>query len=143
MRDGFPVYRLRDLLEMDLRGPDGSIDPEKLNPFERAAWYKAERERLAVNAERGLTIERADHEREIARVLKIVAHELEVCVDEVERDIGATPAVLTKLEQKMDAIRERIYNGIVADDDVEDEDGDEDEVEPVSSPEPPTEPTRD
>lgn len=115
LREGFPVYRLRDLIELDLRSPE-SIDPDRLSPFERAAWYKAERDRLAVNAERGLTIERADHEREMARILKIVRAGLEVVPDEIERDIGAAPAILLKIEQKMDAICERIYQGIIAED---------------------------
>lgn len=115
-RSGFPVYRLRDLLLMDRRDADGQIDPEKLPPMERLTYYKAETEKLQLNAERGETIRRADHEAEMSRVLKIVARELETVVDEVERDVGASPDVLAKIETKIDQIRERMYVGIREDD---------------------------
>src|SRR5690606_5835851 len=67
-RNGAPVYRLRDLLEMERRSPDGAHDPDKMSPFERQAHFKAETERLKVDLERRELLRREDVETEWARV---------------------------------------------------------------------------
>lgn len=128
-RQGYSVYRLRDLLEIERRNDDGAKDPEKLNPFDRHAHYKAESEKNKVNRERGELITREAHEREGARRLKVVAQELDTVVDEIERDVGADPIVLEKIEQKIDTIRERMYEGIV---NPQEDDEDQGDVDPES-----------
>jgi hypothetical protein len=112
-RGGFPVYRLRDLMEMERRGDDGDMDPDKMNPFERNAHFKAESERLKVDQERGTLLRREDVERDWAQIVNVIAMELETVVDEVERDVGASPLVCEKIEAKLDAVRERIYSRVV------------------------------
>lgn len=122
-RLGYPVYRLRDLLEMERRTPDGKHDPDAMTPFERVAHFKAESERLKVDLERRELMRREDAEQEWARVLKLIALELDTVVDEVERDVGASPLVLEKIESKLDAIRHRVYDSIITDDAMEADDG--------------------
>jgi hypothetical protein len=114
-RGGFPVYRLRDLMQVERKDADGAVDPDKLTPFERQAHFRAESERLRLDVERGRLIKREDYETEIARVLKAVANELDVAIDEIERDTGASAVVCEQLEAKLDLIRQRMYDGIVAD----------------------------
>jgi hypothetical protein len=106
-------FRLRDLVRVRLSAADGKADPDKMTPFERQAHFRAEAERMRLDAERGLLIRADDVETEWARVLKIISQDLDVVVDEIERDVGASPAVLEKVEAKIDACRQRMYNRIV------------------------------
>lgn len=121
-RQGHPVYRLRDLIEIERKSANGAQDPDKLNPFERQAHFKAESERLKVDLERGSLLRREDVEEEWARVLRAIALELDTVVDEIERDVGASPLVCEKIEQKLDVIRERMYQRIVEQPAEEDQD---------------------
>lgn len=111
-RGGFPVYRLRDLMQIERKDADGAIDPDKLTAFERQAHFRAESERMRLDVERGRLIKAEDVETEWARVLKMIAQELDVIVDECERDVGASPAVLEKIEAKLDLIRERMFGRV-------------------------------
>lgn len=106
-------YRLRDLLRVQLAAADGKADPDKMTPFERQAHFKAESERMRLAVECGRLIRAEDVETEWARVLKVIAQDLDVLADEIERDVGASPAVLEMIEAKIDAIRERMYKRIV------------------------------
>lgn len=109
-RGGYPVYRLRDLLKAAYTtAEDGGLDPDKLRPFERHAHYKAEKEKLAVEQERGELIPRIEVEQEQARIAKIVAHGLETLPDVLERDCGLAPDVVARMERHIDAVRERMY----------------------------------
>lgn len=112
---GGEQYRLRDLLRVHRSGADGKADPDKMTPFERQAHFRGEAERMRVDLERGRLLRAEDVEAEWARVLKVVSHELDLVVDEIERDVGASAAVLEKIEAKLDVIRQRMYNGIVDD----------------------------
>lgn len=112
-RGGFAVYRLRDLLELERRNGRGETDPEKLPPYERLSFYKAESERLRVNLERGQLLRRDQVEQEWSRVLKLLAQQLDTLVDEIERDAGASKTVLELIDRKIDEMRERAYLGIV------------------------------
>lgn len=112
----YPMYRLRDLLRVQRAGADGKADPDKMTPFERQAHFRGEAERMRVDLERGRLLRADDVETEWARVLKVVSHELDLVVDEIERDVGASAAVLEKIEAKLDVIRQRMHNAIVDDD---------------------------
>lgn len=112
-RTGYPVYRLKDLLELERKTDGGKLDPDKMSPFERQAHYKAEEARLKVDRERGELLQREDVARENARVLKAIVQELDTIVDRIERDVGASPAILDKIEEVIDAIREAIYIAII------------------------------
>jgi phage terminase Nu1 subunit (DNA packaging protein) len=113
-RGGFPVYRLRDLMQIERKDADGVIDPDKLTPFERQAHFRAESERMRLDVERGRLVRAEDVETEWARVLKAIALELDVLPDEIERDVGASPVIIEKVEAKIDLIRERMFARIAA-----------------------------
>lgn len=106
---GHMLYRLKELLDIERRNADGSIDPEKLDPIDRHAHYKAENEKLRVAKLRGELIARDDYEREAARQWKIASLGLDTVVDRVERDVGAAPAVLEHIERVIDEVREQMY----------------------------------
>src|SRR5712675_1711459 len=69
---GHPMYRLRDLLEAAYVLDDsGKKDPDRLRPFERHAHYKAEREKLELELERGEVVPRIEVEAGHARVAQL------------------------------------------------------------------------
>lgn len=119
-RGGHPVYRLRDLLQAAVVTTDeGDLDPDKLKPFERHAWYKAEREKLQLQVERGELLSSLHVEQRYAALFKSVSEMFDTLPDVLERDCGATPMQLAKIEQRVDEVREELYSHLVetADDD--------------------------
>lgn len=113
VRSGHPVYRLRDLLAMERTTPDGEQDPNKMTPFERAAHYKAEAERLKVDQQRGVLLKREDVETEWSRVLKVISLELSTMIDVLERDLGLDAVALERIEQRVDQIRRQMYDSVI------------------------------
>ena len=123
-RGGYPVYRLRDLLRACyVTTADGELDPDRLPPFQRHAHYKAEKEKLAVEQERGELITRIEVEQEQARIAKIVTHGLETLPDILERDCGLAPDMVLRVERQIDAVRERMYAELTEDEDAADSPG--------------------
>ena len=119
-RGGYPVYRLRDLLQAAVvTTDDGDLDPDKLKPFERHAWYKAEREKLQLQVERGELLSSLHVEQRYAALFKAVSEMFDTLPDVLERDCGAAPMQLAKIEQRIDEVREELYSHLVetADDD--------------------------
>lgn len=109
-RGGHPVYRLKDLLHASvMTTEDGSLDPDKLKPFERHAFYKAEREKLQLQVEQGELLSSLHVEQRFASVFKVVAEALDTLPDVLERDCGAAPLLLAKIEQRLDAARDELY----------------------------------
>ncbi len=111
-RRGWPVYQLHDLIAMERAYRNPNIDPESLTEYERLAFFKGESARLKVNLERGRLLRCEDVDAEWARVLRAIALELDTVVDEIERDVGAAPAVLEKIERKVLRIREILATDI-------------------------------
>lgn len=112
-RLGYDVYRLKDLLAIERATEAGKIDPDKLGPFERNAFYKSETERIELGKQVGSLLQREDVEQEWSRVMRLTAQELEIVVDEIERDVGAPGPVMEALERKLDVMREHLYQRIV------------------------------
>jgi hypothetical protein len=116
-RGGHPVYRLQDLLRASFfTGADGDADPDKLDPFKRRAFYQGELDKLKLGVERGELVPRIEVEQEQARTMKIVARFFDTLPDVLERDCGASPILLAKVEQRLDEVREEIYRELVAED---------------------------
>jgi hypothetical protein len=110
-RAGYPVYRLREAVVAWMTSSAG-IDPETLPPFQRHASYKADRERIQLQTERGELVPVADVQREQARILTIMSRALDVLPDLVERDVGATADQLTKIEKCCDAVRDEMFTDL-------------------------------
>lgn len=70
MRDRHPVYRLRDVLPVLYRGlgSDAPVDPERLAPFQRKAYYQAEREKYLAGDDCSRLVQIEDLKAERARV---------------------------------------------------------------------------
>jgi hypothetical protein len=109
-RGGFPVYRLRDACPAILAActEDGGIDPAKMRPGDRRAWFQSENERLKFEQETGQLILAAEVQSEMATLAKIVVRELETLPDTAERDLRCGPEVIEYLQRKIRELRARI-----------------------------------
>lgn len=112
-RGRYPVYRLRDLFRAALVTTDaGEVDPDKLKPFERHAFYKAEREKLQLEVERAELLTSLDVEQRFAATFKSIAEFFDTMPDVIERDCGANAMMISKIEERLDQLREQLYTKI-------------------------------
>lgn len=111
-RHGHPVYRLKDLMRLERTDAQGNTDPDKMRPAEQSAYYRAQRDRMELEKDLKQLYRCEDIEAEFARVFRVVTHELETLVDELERDVQPSPMVLTRIEDKLIVLRERMYRAI-------------------------------
>jgi hypothetical protein len=107
-RGGHKIYKLREVY-LAWTSANGTINPENLSPFNRRAWYQAELDRLRLEQTRGEVIPRLEVEQEIAGVLKIAAETFDTLPDLVERDCGATPQQVARIETVCDRAREEMH----------------------------------
>ena len=119
-RGGHPVYRLRDLMRAAyMTTEEGELDPDRLEPFKRHAFYKAEREKLQVQVERGELLSSLAVEQRFAGVFKDIAEFCDTVTDVLERDCGLSGPQVVKVEERIDQLREQLYtkvNEVPADD---------------------------
>lgn len=90
--------------------PDRQRDPAQMTPFERAAHYKAEWQLTQVQAERRELLSSLEVEQMFAGLFKAIAEFFDTLPDVIERDCGASPMVIAKIEDVLDAQRERLFN---------------------------------
>lgn len=119
-RKGYPVYRIRDvaplLVDRAIYDQDGNVDPDKLSPEKRRAWFQSENERIDLEVRAGSLIPALEHERDMARLVGIVVQVFETLPDILERDEGLEPHQVDRVQQTLDKVRERLYEQVVADD---------------------------
>ena len=119
-KDGYPVYRLRDaapaLIEAAPTDEAGEVDPDKLPPEKRRAWFQSERERMELEAKAGKLMPALEHERDMARVVGIVVQTFETLPDILERDEGLAPHQVERVQKVLDSTRERLYERITSED---------------------------
>src|SRR5690606_17484335 len=87
-RHGHALYRLRDVYAALTAGNAAVIDPDKLSPFQRRAWYQSENERMRLERERGRLLDHDDVGRSMARLMQMFVRSVETSVDVLERDAG-------------------------------------------------------
>jgi hypothetical protein len=117
-RGGFPVYRLRDACPAILATcltEDGGVDPGKMRPADRRAWFQSENERLKFEQDTAQLILAAEVQSEMATLAKIVVRELETLPDVAERDLRCGPEVIEFLQRKIRDLRARIADRLSAD----------------------------
>ena len=109
-RGGYPVYRLRDLIQAAfVTGDDGQPDPDRLDPFARHAFYKGEREKMQLQVERAELLPSLEVEQRFAAVFKTVSEALDTLPDIIERDCAATPLQVERIQTRLDEVREDLY----------------------------------
>lgn len=113
MHRGFPVYRLRDAVKAIFglsadRGGD-ELDPARLPPMERRAWYQSENERLEVERKKGQLVPASTVEAEFAVLIKGMVQRLDTLADVLERDAALTPGQVEIVQRTVDSVREEMY----------------------------------
>ncbi len=125
-RNGANVYALKDAgpaLFSEARMVEG-MDPANMHPGDRKDWYASELSRVKLEREMRLLVPVEDAHREMSTLAKAVASGLDSLADMLERDAGLPPEAIEMVEQVTDALREQMYQAIVADDgEEEDDDG--------------------
>ena len=86
---------------------DGPLDPERLEPFKRRAYYQGTQERMALRKQAGELIERADFDETLAAAIKALLR-IRALRDYLERD-GVPLEVVAMVEKHVDAICLEIY----------------------------------
>lgn len=123
VRNGANLYALKDA------GPaifgelyaGASNNPDELPPQDRKAWYQSENERVKLEVELRQLVRAEEAHREMSRLAKAVASGLDSLADMLERDAGLPPESIELVEKVTDALREQMYQAIIADDEVEHE----------------------
>jgi hypothetical protein len=122
-RDGYPVYEGRQACEACLlpqvgEGEEGvELDPRRMKPQDRKAWYASELDRMAVEERAGRLIPAAEVEEQMAAIVSTVVRCLETQADRAERDLRVEPEVVEWLMQDADQIREQIAGALTGDED--------------------------
>lgn len=107
------LYRLREVIEAVLiRHASGQLDPEKLDPYKRKAFYASELDKLALEQKAGELIPRIEVEQELARVAKMVTRFCDTLPDVLERDCGLSGAALVKVEESLDGMRTELCDAL-------------------------------
>lgn len=118
-RDGYPVYRLRDvapaLVDAGAVGADGEVDPDRMPPAERRAWFQSERERMDMEVRARALIPAQEHERDVARILGKLCQFCDTLPDVLERDESLAPHQVDRVQKLVDALREDLYADLVED----------------------------
>jgi hypothetical protein len=120
-RDGYPVYDGRQACEACLlpqvdEGEEGvELDPRRMKPQDRKAWYASELDRMAVEERAGRLIPAAEVEEQMAAIVSTVVRCLETQADRAERDLRVGPEVVEWLLQDADQIREQIAGALTGD----------------------------
>jgi len=84
------------------------------NQFQRRARVQADEIELRVRQRRGEVVPALELEQELAGVLKIAVEFFDTLPDILERDCGATPQQLERIEQTVDEVREAMYERLSA-----------------------------
>lgn len=118
LRNGYPVYRLRDACPALMSGAgfdeQGMRDPKTMPPDQRNYWYQSESKRIDVETRAGLLIPASEHEADLAVMVKDLAQFLETLPDQLERDVALTPEQVQALHDGIDRRRQELYDRIVA-----------------------------
>lgn len=98
-RAGHKFYRIGDLFRAFV----------KENEFQRRARVQADEIELRVATSKGDLVPRHDVEQGVASLLKVVAETLDSLPDIIERDAGATPQQLSRVESVLDTARNELH----------------------------------
>jgi hypothetical protein len=111
---GHPVFALKDVVNAFKYDFEGVEDPEKLEPFARRAYFQAEHEKLRVQSAAGELLSRIEAEGEFARLFEIMGRFLDTLPDHIERAGGVKAHELQKIEDRIDKLREELYEEITS-----------------------------
>lgn len=106
MRGGHPVYALADVIPLLCRpgvaDAAGGIDPDRLTPSDRRAWYDSESKRRELQVRDRELIPAAEVAQVVATAFAAIANELRAIGDHLERRGDATAEQAERISQAID-----------------------------------------
>lgn len=115
-RRGHAVYQVK-LAAMAILMPQSTAgsfnDPEKMAPMDRRAWYASERDRTALEKEQGLLVDVEDCRQQMVDIINIGLPIFDSLADELERDFGVDPQIISLIEQRVDAVKNKWADALV------------------------------
>jgi phage terminase Nu1 subunit (DNA packaging protein) len=110
------LFDLLTVAEWRINGsnPEAAIDPDKLAPNERRAWYDSEARKRELQIKDRQLIPKPEVEQAIATAFAALAQEMKAITDNLERRFGISPEIIEAVEDSlhvgMDGMRERLAN---------------------------------
>ena len=81
---------------------DGEIDPERLTPSDRKAWYEGEARRRDLQERDRELIPAIEVEQTVRTAFAAIGQSLRSIPDNLERRVGISPAVAEQIEEMLD-----------------------------------------
>lgn len=113
-RNGVRVWHIRDGMPAILKPEARRNDPANMEPKEALDYYRAQREKIRLAEDIRKVIPAADIEQTIGAAFKALSQTLESLPDALERDCGLPPVAVTAAQQAIDAMRETLYEALMA-----------------------------
>lgn len=119
---GNPTYAVRDVAAVLFghSAPGDTVDPDKLAPTDRKAWYESEVRRLDVARRMREVIPTDEVERVIATAFAAIASDLRALPDNLERKHGLDGELVREIENgiyaAMDSLADKLGELEVAED---------------------------
>lgn len=107
-RRGHPVYKVKDAAMAILIPqvtPGGNNNPDLMAPSDRRHWYASEIDKMKLQKEQGFLVGVEDCREQLVEVIMAGLPIFDSLADELERDFGLPPEIITKVEEKVDALR--------------------------------------
>ncbi len=112
-----PKYNPRQAAEAifskEINSLSDSIDPNKLDPTDRKAWFESERQRLKFEAEISELIPAHEVREMTSELVKTFVQPLESLTDDLERKCNLNVDQAEFVDQTLRAIREQLYLAVV------------------------------
>lgn len=112
---GNPLWRLRDVYQAVISGPDSPIDPAALPPFQRKAHYQAKLEEIRYLEQCGQLMPVEQYREALTAMFKRLKLFLDTLPDHLERDAGLTPPQVKRVIDLTDTLRDQLADQIAAD----------------------------
>jgi Protein of unknown function (DUF1441) len=116
--NGYPTYRMHDVFELllteTLNASGHGEDPSQWSPKDRLDHYKAENERLKLEAAQGRLAPLEDVGNTVSTSYKAIVLMLETLPDRVELDAGLGASQVGAMQRCIDGQREQLYQSLVA-----------------------------
>lgn len=116
-RGGYDVYTVRDvaphLVERAAQSDPDAIDPDKFIPRDRLDHYRAERERLKLQAEQRDVVPAAEVDRVLAAAFKSLSGSLDMLPDVLERECGLSVDAVQQCITAVDRARQALYDQLL------------------------------
>ncbi|MCP5197006.1 MAG: DUF1441 family protein [Gammaproteobacteria bacterium] len=112
--NGTRVWHVREGMPAIFKPDTRCLDPDQMEPKEALDYYRAQREKLRLNADIRHSISAAEAEQTIGAAFKVLAQALEALPDALERDCGLPPTAINAAQHTIDTLRESLYQALMA-----------------------------